>query len=140
MKFFKLELNSYEDRFELWFTGKNDLTEEDFGNAISEAMLEVFRKLDVTVEDSPEVKKDYPLFVLALEEDTFLKVMESHGFKKLNPDVVVKGDSYSVLWETPEGERRLTPLKDKGNLEKYILSKDVKLSDEDPNKLIFGEF
>jgi len=78
--------------------------------------------------------------VLALEEDTFLKVMESHGFRKLNPDIVVKGDSYSVLWETPEGEKRLTPLKDKGNLERYILSKGVKLSDEDPNKLIFGEF
>jgi len=140
MKFFKLELSSYEDRFELWFTGEDRLTEEDFGNALSEAMLEVFRKLDVTVEDSPEVKKDYPLFVLALEEDTFLKVMESYGFKKLNPDVVVKGDSYSVLWETHAGERKLTLFRDIGNLERHILSKGVKLSEEDPNKLIFEEF
>jgi len=140
MKFFKLQLTSYEDKFELWFTGDDKLTEKDFGDALSEAMLEVFRKLDATVEDSPEVRKDYPLFVLALEEDTFLKVMESRGFRKLEPDVVVRGDSYSVLWETPEGEKRLTPLKDQGNLEKYILSKGVKLSDEDPNKLIFGEF
>ncbi len=140
MRYFKLELTSYEDKFQIWFVGDEKLTEEDFGDAVSEAMLEVFRKLDVTVEDSPEVRKDYPLFVLALEEDTFLKVMEGKGFKKLEPDVVVKGDSYSVLWETPEGEKRLTPLKDQGNLEKYILSKGVKLSDEDPNKLIFGEF
>ena len=140
MKYFKLELTSYEDRFQLWFIGDDKLTEEDFGNALSEAMLEVFNKLDATVEDSPEVMKDYPLFVLALEEDTFLKVMEKRGFKKLEPDVVVKGDSYSVLWETPEGEKRLTPLRDQGNLEKYILSRGVKLSDEDPNKLIFNEF
>ena len=140
MKFFKLELTSYEDRFQLWFVGDEKLTEEDFGNALSEAMLEVFRKLDITVDDSPEVRKDYPLFVLALEEETFLKVMESRGFKKLEPDVVVKGDSYSVLWETPQGNKKLTPLKDRGNLEDYILSKGVELSDEDPSKLIFGEF
>ncbi len=140
MKYFKLELTSYEDRFQLWFIGDDRLTEEDFGKALSEAMLEVFRKLDPTVEDSPEVRKDYPLFVLALEEDIFLKVMERRGFRKLEPDVVVKGDSYSVLWETPEGEKRLTPLRDHGNLEKYILSRGVKLSEEDPNKLIFNEF
>ncbi|RLJ71398.1 hypothetical protein BCF55_1700 [Hydrogenivirga caldilitoris] len=140
MKFFKLELNSYEDSFELWFTGEDNLTEKDFGDAVAEAMLEVFRKLGTTVEDSQEVKKDYPLFVLALEEDTFLKVMGDRGFRKLNPDVVVRGDSYSVLWETPEGEKKLTPLKDEGNLERYLLSKGIELSDEDPNKLIFGEF
>jgi hypothetical protein len=140
MKYFKLELTSYEDRFQLWFVGEDSLTEEDFGNALSEAMLEVFRKLEDTVDNSPEVRKDYPLFVLALEEETFLKVMEERGFKKLNPDVVVKGDSYSVLWETHGGEKRLTPLKDRGNLESFILSKGVKLSEEDPNKLIFGEF
>ncbi len=142
MKFFKLELTSYEDKFQIWFTGDEKLTEKDFGDAVSEAMLEVFKKLDNTVDDSPEVevRKDYPLFVLVLEEDTFLKVMENRGFKKLNPDVVLRGDSYSVLWETPEGKRKLTPLKDKGNLEKFILSKGVELSDEDPNRLIFGEF
>ena len=140
MKYFMLELTSYEDRFQIWFVGKESLTEEDFGNAVSEAMLEVFKKLDATVEDSPDVKKDYPLFVLALEEDTFLGIMESKGFRKLKADVVLKGDSYSVLWETPDGEKRLTPLKEQGNLEKYILSKGVELSDEDPNKLIFGEF
>ncbi len=139
MKFFKLELNSYEDRFELWFIGKESLTEEDFGNALSEAMLEVFKKLQPTVDNSPQIRKDYPLFVLALEEDTFLKIMERHGFKKLRPDVVVKGDSYSVLWETPQGERRITPLRDRGNLEEFIVSRGVELSDEDPNKLIFDE-
>ncbi len=139
MKFFKLELNSYEDRFELWFIGKESLTEEDFGNALSEAMLEVFKKLQPTVDNSPQIRKDYPLFVLALEEDTFLKIMERYGFKKLRPDVVVKGDSYSVLWETPQGERRITPLRDRGNLEEFIVSRGVELSDEDPNKLIFDE-
>jgi len=140
MKFFKLELNSYEDKFQLWFVGDEDLTEKDFGDALSEAMLEVFRKLDITVDDSPEVRKDYPLFVLALDEDTFLRVMGSRGFRRLEPDVVVNGDSYSVLWETPKGEKRLTPLKDRGSLEKFILSKGVKLSEEDPNRIIFGEF
>jgi len=140
MKFFKLELNSYEDRYQLWFVGDEKLTEEDFGNAISEAMLEVFRVLDNTVEDSPQVRKDYPLFVLALNEDIFLKVMERAGFKLLKPDVVIKGDSYSVLWETPEGKKKLTPLRDRGKLEDFIVSKGVELSDEDPSKLIFEEF
>ena len=139
MKYFKLELTSYEDRFQLWFIGDDKLTEEDFGDAVSEAILEVFGKLDMTIEDSPEVKKDYPLFVLTLEE-TFLDVMESRGFRKLEPDIVVKGDSYSILWETPEGKIRLTPLRDQGNLERYILGKGVELSDEDPNRLIFREF
>ncbi|NPA40970.1 MAG: hypothetical protein GXO18_01700 [Aquificae bacterium] len=140
MKYFKLELTSYEDKFQLWFTGEDTLTEEDFGNALSEAMLEVFKKLEDTIDDSPEVRKDYPLFVLALEENTFLRVMESKGFKILKPDVVIKGDSYSILWETPSGEKKLTPLKDKGKLEDFIARKGVELSEEDPNKLIFGEF
>ncbi len=140
MKYFKLELTSYEDRYQLWFIGDDKLSEEDFGNALSEAMLEVFRKLDNTVEDSPEVRKDYPLFVLALEEDTFLKVMQDKGFKLLKPDVVIKGDSYSVLWETPEGKKKLTPLRDRGKLEDFIVSRGVELSDEDPSKLIFEEF
>ncbi len=140
MKFFKLQLTSYEDKLEIWFVGDDKLTEKDFGDALSEAMLEAFKELEDTAEDSPEVKKDYPLFVLALEEEVFLKVMESRGFRKLEPDVVVKGDSYSILWETPDGKRKLTPLKDSGNLEKFILSKGVELSDEDPNKIIFGEF
>ncbi len=140
MKYFKLELTSYEDRYQLWFIGDDELNEEDFGNALSEAMLEVFRKLDNTVEDSPEVRKDYPLFVLALEEDTFVKVMQDKGFKLLKPDVVIKGDSYSVLWETPEGKKKLTPLRDRGKLEDFIVSRGVELSDEDPSKLIFEEF
>ena len=140
MKYFKLELSSYEDRYQLWFIGDDELNEEDFGNALSEAMLEVFRKLDNTVEDSPEVRKDYPLFVLALEEDTFVKVMQDKGFKLLKPDVVIKGDSYSVLWETPEGKKKLTPLRDRGKLEDFIVSRGVELSDEDPSKLIFEEF
>ncbi len=140
MKFFKLLLTSYEDKLEVWFTGEDSLTEEDFGNAVSEAMIETFKHLEDTVEDSPEVRKDYPLFVLALEDEVFLKVMEEKGFKKLKPDVVVKGDSYSILWETPDGKRKLTPLKDSGNLEKFILSKGVELSEEDPNRIIFGEF
>jgi hypothetical protein len=140
MKFFKLQLTSYEDKLEIWFVGDESLTERDFGDALSEAMLEVFKRLEDTVEDSSEVKKDYPLFVLALEEDVFLKIMERRGFKKLEPDVVVRGDSYSVLWETPEGRRKLTPLRDSGNLEKFILSKGVELSEEDPNRIIFEEF
>ncbi len=139
MKYFKLELNSYEDSHQLWFVGDDGLTEKDFGDAVSEAMLEVFKAMEDTVEDSPEVRKDYPLFVLVLE-DVFLKVMEKRGFKKLEPDVVLKGDSYSVLWETPDGKRKLTPLKESGNLEKFILSKGVELSEEDPNRIIFDEF
>ena len=139
MKFFKLELNSYEDRFEVWFVGEDKLSQEDFGKALSEAMLEAFKKLDITVEDSPEVRKDYPLFVLALEEDAFIKVMRKHGFRRLEPDVIIKGDSYSVLWETPEGKRRLTPRKDKGDLEDYLADMGVELSEEDPSELIFGE-
>ncbi|MDQ7038658.1 MAG: hypothetical protein Q9N26_05620 [Aquificota bacterium] len=139
MKYFKLELNSYEDRYQIWFVGEDKLTEKDFGDAVSEAVLEVFKVLEDTVEDSSEVRKDYPLFVLVLE-DVFLKVMEKRGFKKLEPDVVVKGDSYSVLWETPDGKKKLTPLKESGNLEKFILSKGVELSEEDPNRIIFDEF
>ena len=140
MKYFKLELRSFEDRHHLWFTGDDRLTEKDFGNAVSSAILEVFSRLEDTIEDSEEVKKDYPLLVMCLQEETFLKIMEQKGFKALKPDVVIKGDSYSVLWETPEGEKRLTPLKDQGNLEKFILSKGVKLSEEEPEKIIFGEF
>ncbi len=139
MKFFKLLLTSYEDKLEVWFTGEDSLTEEDFGNAVSEAMIETFKHLEDTVEDSEEVRKDYPLFVLALEEEIFLKVMEKRGFKKLEPDVVIRGDSYSVLWETPEGKRKLTPQRDSGEVERFILSRGVELSDEDPNKIIFGE-
>ena len=140
MKFFKLELTSYEDRYQIWFIGEDKLSEEDFGRAVSEAMLEVFNKLEDTVPDSAEVKKDYPLFVLALDEETFEKVMEEKGFKKLKADVVVKGDSYTVLWETPQGKKKITPLKDRGNLEDFLISMGVELSDEDPNKLIFSEF
>jgi len=66
--------------------------------------------------------------------------MRKKGFKPLKADVVIKGDSYSVLWETPKGEKRLTPLKDRGNLEKFILSRGVELSDQEPEKLIFEEF
>ncbi|MDQ7081653.1 MAG: hypothetical protein Q9N34_00600 [Aquificota bacterium] len=44
--------------------------------------------------------------------------MEKRGFRKLEADHTVKGDSYSVLWETPGGKTKLTPLKDRGNLEK----------------------
>ncbi len=135
-----LELSSYEDKLQLWFIGEDSFSEKEFGEAISEAMIEAFRRMGDTVTDSELVKKDYPLFVLALDEDTFLKVMEKKGFKPLRPDVTVKGDSYSVLWETPEGEKKLTPLRDRGNLENFILEKGVKLSEEDPNKLIFGEF
>jgi len=140
VKFFKLELTSYEDRFRIWFTGSYRLTEEDFGDAVSEAMLEVFRKLEDTVDDSPQVRKDYPLFVLVLKEDTFLRVMENEGFRKLNPDVVLKGNSCSVFWETPRRKEETPRLKDRDNLEECIVSKGVELSDEDPNKLIFGEF
>ena len=140
MKFFKLELTSYEDRYQIWFIGEDKLSEEDFGRAVSEAMLEVFNKLEDTVPDSAEVRKDYPLFVLALDEETFEKVMEEKGFKKLKADVVVKGDSYTVLWETPQGKKKITPLKDRGNLEDFLISMGVEPSDEDPNKLIFSEF
>ncbi len=140
MKYFKLELSSFEDRHQLWFTGDDRLTEKDFGDAISEAILEVFSKLEDTMEDSEEVKKDYPLLVMCHQEETFLKIMERKGFKLLKPDVVIGGDSYSVLWETPEGEKRLTPLKDQGNLERFILSKGVELSEEEPEKIVFGEF
>ena len=139
MKFFKLELTSYEDRYQIWFMGEDKLTEEDFGEAVSEAMLEVFNKLEDTVPDSAEVRKDYPLFVLALDEEIFEKVMEKRGFKKLKADVVVKGDSYTILWETPQGKKKITPLKDRGNLEEFLISMGVEPSDEDPNKLIFSE-
>ncbi len=139
MKFFKLELNSYEDRFEVWFVGDEKLSQEDFGKALSEAMLEAFKNLDITVDDSPEVRKDYPLFVLAIEESMFLKTMEEHGFKRLDPDVVVRGDSYSVLWETPEGKRKLTPRKDKGDLEEHLARMGIEISEEDPSEIIFGE-
>ena len=140
MKYFKLELNSFEDRHHLWFTGDDKLTEKDFGNAVSEAILEVFSKLEDTIEDSEEVKKDYPLMVLCLQEETFLRIMKKKGFTPLKADVVLKGDSYSVLWETPDGKKKLTPLKDQGKLEKFILSKGVELSEEEPEKIIFGEF
>jgi hypothetical protein len=140
MKYFKLELNSFEDRHQIWFTGDDKLTERDFGEAVSEALLETFKRLEDTVEDSEQVKKDYPLIVLCYQEKTFIRIMEKKGFKKLEPDHVVRGDSYSILWETPEGKTKLTPLKDKGNLEKFILGKGVELSEENPEKLIFEEF
>ncbi len=140
MKFFKLELVSYEDRMQIWFTGEDNLTEEDFGKALSEALLETFKHMEDTVEGSKEVKKDYPIFVLAMDEEIFVKEMEKRGFKKLEADVVIKGDSYSVLWETPDGKKKITPLKDKGNLEEYIAKSGVEVSDLDPNKIIFSEF
>ena len=139
MKLFKLQLTSYEDKVELWFEGDDKKGEEDFGKALAEAFKRAFEELENTVEGSKHVKKDYPLFVLALQEDTFIKEMERKGFKKLEPDVVVKGDSYSVLWETPDGKKRLTPLRDRGNLEDYLIGSGIEESEEDPNKLIFEE-
>ncbi len=140
MKYFKLELSSFEDRHQWWFVADDEKTDDDFGKAVSEAVLETFKKLEDTVEDSKEVKKDYPLIVLCMQEKVFLKVMKRKGFTKLEPHFTVKGDSYSVLWETPKGEKKLTPLTEKGNLEKYILSQGVELSDENPDRLIFNEF
>jgi len=139
MKLFKIELSSYEDTFQVWFSAKESFTEEEFGEAVASALVKVFEELEETVENSPEVRKDYPLFVLLMEE-RFYAEMERRGFRKLEADVVLKGDSYSVLWETPTGEKRITPRADEGNLEGFLLNAGVRRSEEDPDRLIFGEF
>jgi len=85
------------------------------------------------VEGASAVKKDYPLFLL-VSERTFYREMERRGFRKLEAEVTLRGDSYSVLWETPQGDRRLTPREDEGNLESFILSAGIVRSEEDPDK------
>ncbi len=138
MKLFRIELRSYEDTFQVWFSAEEDLTGEEFGRAVADSLIKVFRELENTVEDSPEVRKDYPLFVLLMEEG-FYTEMERRGFRKLTADVVLKGDSYSVLWETPRGEIRLTPRADEGDLERFVVRAGAQRSEDDPDKLIFGE-
>ncbi|GEM_PF-1739515 len=138
MKLFKVELKSYEDRFQIWFAAEEHLTKEDFGQALSSAILKVFNSLEDTVPDSSKIKKDYPLFVF-LFEDLFYEEMEKRGFKKLEADVEVSGDSYSVLWETPQGKKRITLRSDAGSLENFLLTAGVEKTEEDPEKIFFGE-
>jgi len=138
MKLFLLELTSYEEKIQIWFSGPKNGTREDFGKAVAEAMLSAFEELEDTVSDSPSVRKDYPLFVIALQE-AFLRNMKERGFEKLEPHVKLGGDSYSVLWETPQGERKLTPLRNRDKVEDSLLALGVEISEEDPTKLIFEE-
>lgn len=137
MKLFRIELRSYEDRFQIWFAGRDDATGDEFGKAVASSLLKVFGKLENTVEDSPKLRKDYPLFVL-LDEESFYREMEKRGFRKLEADVTLRGDSYSVLWETPEGIRKLTPREEEGELERFLISAGVEPSEEDPDRLVLG--
>ena len=137
MKLFRIEVRSYEDRFQIWFAGREDATGEEFGEAVASSLLKVFGELEDTLEDSPQVRKDYPLFVL-LGEESFYREMEAKGFRRLEADVSLKGDSYSVLWETPEGVRRLTPREEEGELERFLINAGVERLEEDPDRLMFG--
>jgi len=119
------------------FAGRDDATGDEFGKAVASSLLKVFGKLENTVEDSPKLRKDYPLFVL-LDEESFYREMEKRGFRKLEADVTLRGDSYSVLWETPEGIRKLTPREEEGELERFLISAGVEPSEEDPDRLVLG--